>query len=145
MFVFEEVLKVFSRIVDPSKNHDKTIFRTSLEPQGLRDPPCAKAQHSAQDSPNESSVRPNGTPVMPILRSRKNSEVSQFVFADFWGQYGAEIWAPRRQQPATGQTATQRFRFPAGGARTITIATPQMIPARGPQTVCWTTGYWELA
>ena len=45
-------------------------------------------------------------------------------FVDFGGQYGAEIWAPRRQQPATGQTATQRFRFPAGGARTITITTP---------------------
>ena len=30
-----------------------------------------RAQNSVQDSLNESSVRPNGTPVMPILRSRK--------------------------------------------------------------------------
>ena len=40
---------------------------------------CPRAPNSVQDSLNESSVRPNGTPVMPILRSRK----TQFLFSSF--------------------------------------------------------------
>ena len=38
---------------------------------GSSGPPLgARAPNSIQDSLNESSVRPNGTPVMPVLRSR---------------------------------------------------------------------------
>ena len=33
---------------------------------------CSRAPNSIQDSLNESSVRPNGTPVMRVLRSRSN-------------------------------------------------------------------------
>ena len=60
----------------------------------------------------------------PFYVPENKTEVSQLLFVDLGDHYGAEIWAPRRQQPATGQTATQRFRFPAGEARTIAITTP---------------------
>merc|ERR1712183_156548 len=39
---FEKFQLFFSRICDPSKNHEKTCFRASLKPQGPRDPPCVK-------------------------------------------------------------------------------------------------------
>ena len=39
-----------------------------------------RAQNSIQDSLNESSVRPNGTPVMPLLRFRKTQKVIKLRF-----------------------------------------------------------------
>ena len=51
-----------------SWKHDFSDIPWTLGPSG---PSLdARAQNSIQDSLNESSVRPNGTPVMPILRSR---------------------------------------------------------------------------
>ena len=42
--------------------------------QGPSGPPLgARAPNSIQDSLNESSVRPNGTPVMPFLRSKQTN------------------------------------------------------------------------
>ena len=35
----------FSWFSRPSKNHENTLFRASLEPQGPRDPPCVKERN----------------------------------------------------------------------------------------------------
>ncbi len=71
------------------EHHERALLRASLEPQGPRDPPCVKERKIlVQDSPNESSVRPNGTPDKPILRSRKNSEVPHVFFV----QIVAPVW-----------------------------------------------------
>ena len=84
----------------PPENHENMTFRAFLETKGPRGPPLgAKAPNSIQDSLNESSVRPNGTPVMPILRSRKLSFSSLFfkILAPFGleeittGNTGAKI------------------------------------------------------
>ena len=49
----------------------KTISRASLEPEGLRDRACAMDLKKRNlKNGIETSVRPNGTPVMPVLRSR---------------------------------------------------------------------------
>ena len=61
------------------KNMNVKLFGHPLNPRALGTPLDARAPYSIQDSLNESSVRPNGTPVMPILRSRK----TQFLFSSF--------------------------------------------------------------
>ena len=67
----------------PPENHEKTIFRAFLETKGPRDPPLgARAPNSIQDSLKESSVRPNGTPVIPVLHSR--STVKKTVRKKTW-------------------------------------------------------------
>ena len=52
----------------------------ALKNQPLGPCPCEREPHLQPDSLNESSVRPNGTPVMPSLRSRK----TQFLFSSFF-------------------------------------------------------------
>ena len=48
----------------------KTTFRAPLEDSGLRDRACAiDLETKLQKCGIETSVRPNGTPVMPVLRS----------------------------------------------------------------------------
>ena len=44
------------------------LFGHPLNPRALGTPLCPRAPNSIQDSLNESSARPNGTPVMPFLR-----------------------------------------------------------------------------
>ena len=46
------------------------LFGHPLNPRARGTPLGARAPNSVQDSLNESSVRPNGTSVMPVLRSR---------------------------------------------------------------------------
>ena len=43
-----------------------------------------------QDSLNESSVRPNGTPVMSLLRSRKTQKFLKFFFLRFSREHSQE-------------------------------------------------------
>ena len=46
----------------------------SLKPRALGTSLCSRAPNSIQESLNESSVRPNGTPVMPVLRSKSTAK-----------------------------------------------------------------------
>ena len=59
------------------------LFGHPLNPRALGTPLGASAPNSIQDSLNESSGRPNGTPVMLILRSRKTQKFLKFLFWDF--------------------------------------------------------------
>ena len=69
---------------------------------------CSRAQNSIQDSLNESSVRPNGTPVMPILHSKFGTRgrpqredldlaasAGRFAFGGLSGKIW--IWRPQRE------------------------------------------------
>ena len=64
------------------KNMKVELFGHSLNPRSLGTPLCPRAPNSIQDSLNESSVRPNGTPVMHVLRSR--STVKKTVRKKTW-------------------------------------------------------------
>ena len=80
-----EVVQVFFLKNAPPENHEKTTFRAFLETKGPRDPPWVQERQilfRIQDSLNEISVRPNGTPVMPVLRSR--STVKKTVRKKTW-------------------------------------------------------------
>ena len=70
--IFVNIFHVFLGKYVFEKHEDRT-FRVSPEPWGPRDPPYVQERQFCSGSLNESSVRPNGTPVMPILRSRKLS------------------------------------------------------------------------
>ena len=52
------------------------LFGNPLNPRALGTAPSARAPNSIQESLNESSVRPNGTPVMPVLRSRSTAKTT---------------------------------------------------------------------
>ena len=71
-----------------------------LNRRPLGTPLDARAPNSFQDSLNESSVRPNGTPVMPILRSRK----TQFLFSSFLLDFNAFL-VSGKHQPEERKTA----------------------------------------
>ena len=52
------------------KKHENQTFRASHEPQGPRDRACAiDLEKKLQKNGNEPTLRPNGPPVMPVLRS----------------------------------------------------------------------------
>ena len=52
-----------------------------------------RAQNSIQDGLNESSVRPNGTSVMPILRSRKTQK---FLKCFFFVEILTLVWSLKK-------------------------------------------------
>ena len=65
---------------DPPGKSWKTYFSGIPWTLGPSGPSLdSRAQNSVQDSLNESSVRPNGTPVMPVLRSRSTVRKTLFV------------------------------------------------------------------
>ena len=70
-----------------------------LNPRDLGTPLGARAPNSVQDSLNESSVRPNGTSVMPISRSRK----TQFLFSSFLLDFNPFL-ASGKHQPEERKT-----------------------------------------
>ena len=68
---------------DPPGKSWKTYFSGIPWTLGPSGPSLdSRAQNSVQDSLNESSVRPNGTPVMPVLRSR--STVKKTIRRKTW-------------------------------------------------------------
>ena len=77
--MFVNHFHVFFFVEGPNTNMKIELFGHPLNPRALGIPLCPRAPNSVQDSLNGSSVRPNGTPVMPILRSRK----TQFLFSSF--------------------------------------------------------------
>ena len=89
----------FCKTCFSKQKHENQYFRASLEPQASGPPLCPRAPNSIQDSLNESSVRPNGTPVMPILRSRK----TQFLFSSFLFDFSA-FWFEEITTGKTGNT-----------------------------------------
>ena len=82
---------------------------------------------------NESSVRPNGTPVMPILRSKK----TQFLFSSFYFHFSAFL-VSGKHQPEERKTLTGPIHivFLPGPTQT-SISFP---PAGTPEATSWEQG-----
>ena len=80
------------------KNTKKQFVGHPLNPGPLGPRLWKRARNSTQDSLNESSVRPNGTPVMPILRSRK----TQFLFSSCLWDFSA-FWVRRNHHRKDGK------------------------------------------
>ena len=70
----EEPAHVFFCKHKINKNVKIQLFRHPFNTTALGTPLGARAPNSMQDSLNESSVRPNGTPVMQLLRSKKTQK-----------------------------------------------------------------------
>ena len=96
-----EVSQVFFLKNDPPGKSWKNNFSGIPWNQGPSGPPlAARAPNSVQDSLNESSVRPNGTSVMPVLRSRAGQK-SGLVKNPGWSKICVNLTGGKKPEPHT--------------------------------------------
>ena len=109
------------------------LFGHPLNPGALGTPLDARAPNSVQDSLNESSVRPNGTPVMPILRSRK----TQLLFSSFCLDFNPFL--------VSGKHLPEERKTPIGPIHIVFLIGPTQTsfsfpPAGTPEDTSWEQG-----